>query len=120
MIIVHGRATSTNVQNVMWCAAELGLDVDRRDVGGAFGGTDTPEYRAMNPNGVIPTVEIDGTVLWESAAIVRCPASEYASEACAGAGERWERGWGAGAGVCSALQDVGSSVSNCGACVAST
>lgn len=80
MIIVHGRATSTNVQNVMWCAAELGLDVDRRDVGGAFGGTDTPEYRAMNPNGVIPTVEIDGTVLWESAAIVRCLAAMHGDE----------------------------------------
>lgn len=72
MIIVHGRATSSNVQAVMWCTAELGLAVDRRDVGGAYGGTDTPEYRAMNPNRVIPTVEIDETVLWESATIVRC------------------------------------------------
>lgn len=81
MIIVHGRATSTNVQSVMWCAAELGLEVDRRDVGGAFGGTATPEYRAMNPNGVVPTVEIEGTALWESGAVVRCLAAMHGDEA---------------------------------------
>ena len=80
MIIVHGRATSSNVQNVMWCAAELGLEVERRDVGGAFGGTDTPEYLAMNPNRTVPTVEIDGTVLWESGAIVRCLAAMHGDE----------------------------------------
>lgn len=71
MIVVHGRATSANVQNVMWTLAELGLDCKRLDVGGAFGGNDTPQFKAMNPNGLVPVVEIDGLVLWESAAIVR-------------------------------------------------
>ena len=46
MLVVHGRATSLNVQAVMWTTAELGLAVDRRDVELNFGGNDTPEYLA--------------------------------------------------------------------------
>ena len=41
------------------------------DAGGAFGVVDTPEYRAMNPNGRVPVIEDDGFVLWESNTIVR-------------------------------------------------
>lgn len=71
MIKILGRPNSVNVQKVMWCAAELGLSVDRRDIGGPFGGNDTAEYLAMNPNGTVPTL-IDGDfVMWESNAIVR-------------------------------------------------
>ncbi|MBT5432971.1 MAG: glutathione S-transferase family protein [Alphaproteobacteria bacterium] len=71
MLKVLGRATSSNVQKVTWTLEELGVPYDREDIGGAFGGLDTPEYIAMNPNKVIPTV-IDGDlVLWESNAIVR-------------------------------------------------
>jgi glutathione S-transferase len=70
-ITVLGRDSSVNVQKVMWCAAELGLDVTRHDIGGAFGGNDTPDYLAKNPNGKIP-VMIDGDhIMWESNAIVR-------------------------------------------------
>ena len=72
MLKVWGRATSSNVQKVMWAAAELGLDVERVDVGGPYGGLDTPQYRAMNPHGKIPTVETDdGLTMWESNAVVR-------------------------------------------------
>ena len=71
MIKILGRPNSVNVQKVMWCTAELGLAVDRTDIGGAFGGNNTPEYLSMNPNGLIPTM-IDGeTILWESHTIVR-------------------------------------------------
>lgn len=80
MITVHGRATSGNVQIVMWAIAELGLPHRRLDVGGAFGGTDTPRYRAMNPNGLVPTVEDKGVVLWESAAILRYLGAAYGGE----------------------------------------
>jgi len=70
MLKVLGRATSSNVQKVTWTLEELGVPYDREDIGGAFGGNNEPEYRAMNPNGTIPTV-IDGDlVLWESNAIV--------------------------------------------------
>ncbi len=77
MLKVLGRATSSNVQKVMWALEELGIAYDRQDLGGSFGGLDTPEYIAMNPNEVIPTV-IDGNlVLWESNAIVRYLAAKY-------------------------------------------
>ena len=66
-----GRANSSNVMKVVWVLEELGLPYERTDVGGPFGGTATPEYRAMNPNGVVPTLLEDDFVLWESNAIVR-------------------------------------------------
>jgi len=72
MLTVWGRATSSNVQKVMWTVAELDLPHERIDVGGPFGGLDTPAYRRLNPHGKIPAVETaDGLVLWESNAIVR-------------------------------------------------
>lgn len=71
MITVFGRDSSANVQAVMWCIAELGLEHERVDVGGSFGGTDTAEYRAMNPMGLVPVLKDGETVLWESPAIVR-------------------------------------------------
>lgn len=71
MIVVHGRANSTNVQKVLWLFDEIGLPFERLDRGGRFGGLDVPDYRALNPNGLVPTV-IDGDlVLWESHAILR-------------------------------------------------
>lgn len=78
MITVWGRKNSSNVQKALWVLAELGKPFERHDVGGAFGGLDTPEYIAMNPNQRIPTlVDNDGTVLWESNAIVRYLCSRY-------------------------------------------
>jgi glutathione S-transferase len=70
-LIVHGRASSSNVQAVMWGIAELGLEVERRDVGGKFGGNDTPEFLAMNPMGKVPVLQDGEVTLFESAAILR-------------------------------------------------
>lgn len=69
--IVWGRATSSNVMKVLWGLGEMGLEFDRIDVGGAFGGTDTPSYRQMNPTGLVPTLQEDDFTLWESNAILR-------------------------------------------------
>jgi len=71
MLRIMGRINSINVQKVVWCARELGLPFERTDIGGAFGGTETPAYRAINPNGLVPVIDDDGFVLWESNAIVR-------------------------------------------------
>ena len=71
MIKLWGRANSSNVMKVIWLLEELGLPCDRVDVGGPFGGTSTPEYRAMNPLGVVPSVEDDGLGLFESNVILR-------------------------------------------------
>jgi glutathione S-transferase len=81
MITVWGRATSANVQIVMWALAELGLSYERLDRGHIFGGLDTPEYLAMNPNGLVPVLKDSGSEpLWESAAIVRYLGAKYGSE----------------------------------------
>lgn len=81
MLTVYGRATSSNVQAVMWTIAELGLDSERHDVGLSYSGNDTPDYLAMNPNGKVPTVrDGDGAPMWESAAIVRYLACKYGDD----------------------------------------
>jgi glutathione S-transferase len=77
MLTVYGRATSSNVQAVMWGAAELGLEVERLDYGHVYGGVDTPEFLAMNPNGRVPVLRDGELVLWESCAILRYLAARY-------------------------------------------
>jgi len=72
---IMGRADSANVQKVVWCCAELGLSYERVDLGGKFGGTREPDYLALNPNGMVPTLVEDDFVLWESNAIIRYLAS---------------------------------------------
>ena len=80
MATIWGRKTSSNVQLAMWAAAEVGLDVERIDLGGPFGGNDEPEFRAMNPNGLIPVLKDNDLVVFESAAILRYLAAQYGSE----------------------------------------
>lgn len=77
MLRVLGRANSVNVQKVMWLVDELGLKVERVDVGGKFGGNDTAEYKAKNPLGLVPVLEDGDYVIWESQAIVRYLADAY-------------------------------------------
>lgn len=68
---IWGRANSVNVQKVLWCCDELSIPFERIDAGMQFGHVDTPAYRAMNPNGRVPTL-VDGEfILWESNAIIR-------------------------------------------------
>ena len=77
MLKIWGRKNSINVMKVLWACDELGLAFDRVDLGGAFGGTQEPEYLARNPNARVPTIEDKGLVLWESNAIVRYLAVTY-------------------------------------------
>ena len=71
MLKIWGRATSSNVQKVLWCCAELDIEFERVDFGGPFGGNRDPEYLAMNPNGLVPTVKDGDLVMWESNTICR-------------------------------------------------
>ena len=71
MLKIWGRNNSVNVQKPLWCCEELGLQYQRIDAGGSFGIVNTPQYRALNPNGLVPTLEDGPFVLWESNAIVR-------------------------------------------------
>jgi glutathione S-transferase len=79
MIKIWGRNTSVNVQKVMWAVGELDLAHERIDVGGSFGKNNEPAYLAMNPNGLVPTLQDDGFVLWESNSIVRYLAAKHSA-----------------------------------------
>ncbi|SOE52086.1 Uncharacterized glutathione S-transferase-like protein [plant metagenome] len=83
MLKIWGRLSSVNVQKVVWAARELNLPFERIDAGGKFGHVDTPEYARMNPNRLVPVIDDDGFILWESNAIVRYLASRN------GAGNLW-------------------------------
>jgi glutathione S-transferase len=71
MLKIWGRVNSVNVKKALWAAEELGLKYERIDAGLQFGVNKTPQYLAMNPTGLVPTINDDGFVLWESNAIVR-------------------------------------------------
>jgi glutathione S-transferase len=83
MLVIWGRNNSVNVQKALWCCEEMGVSYRRIDAGGAFGVVNTPEYRKLNPNGLVPTIDDDGFVLWESNAVVRYLAGKH------GAGGLW-------------------------------
>lgn len=78
--ILWGRDSSINVMKVTWLLEELSLPYSRKDVGGSFGGTDTPEYRLMNPNGTVPTLQEDLLCVWESNAIMRFVCTAHAPD----------------------------------------
>ena len=77
MLKILGRATSSNVQKVVWVCEELNIPYERTDLGGPFGGNDTVEYLSFNPNGRVPTINDDGFILWESNTIVRYLADKH-------------------------------------------
>lgn len=77
MIKIWGRADSSNVQKVLWCLGELGLEFERLDWGGKFGGNDDKSYREMNPNGLVPTIKDGDFILWESNSIMRYLNAKY-------------------------------------------
>ncbi|MFN3776180.1 glutathione S-transferase family protein [Sphingomonas parapaucimobilis] len=79
MLTIWGRINSHNVKKVVWLAEEMALAYDRRDVGGPFGMDEA--YRTLNPNALIPTIEDDGFVLWESNSILRYLAASHGGEA---------------------------------------
>jgi glutathione S-transferase len=109
MLKIWGRPTSIHTQRVLWTCVEAGLPFelipasatmgpDGHISGGgrAYGIVDTPEYRAMNPNGTIPTMDDDGYIIWESNSICRYLAQTYAPQAlygdnvkCLGLASQW-------------------------------
>ena len=77
MLKIWGRKNSVNVKKALWALEELGLKYERVDAGMEHGVTKTPEYLRMNPNSLVPTMDDDGFVLWESHAIVRYLAEKH-------------------------------------------
>jgi glutathione S-transferase len=77
MLTVWGRRSSFNLQKVMWLVGELAIEHRHIEAGGQFGGLDAPEFRAMNPHGRVPVIDDNGTIVWESHAILRFLAARY-------------------------------------------
>ena len=90
MIRIWGRPTSICTQRVLWACVEADVRFELTLASGTmgpdghvstgaepFGGVDVPRYRAMNPNGTVPTIDDGGFVLWESNAIVTCLGLRY-------------------------------------------
>ena len=81
MLRLWGRKSSINVQKVLWCLADLGLkegaDFERIDAGLQFGIVRSPEFLKLNPNGLVPALEDQDLVLWESNTILRYLASQH-------------------------------------------
>lgn len=79
MLTIWGRKNSVNVQKVLWCCEEVAVEYQRIDAGGDFGIVKTSQYLSLNPNALVPTIEDEGLVLWESNAIVRYLAAKHAT-----------------------------------------
>lgn len=71
MLRVLGRMSSINVRKVLWTAAEVGLPVDHDPAWGDGLSPRSPEFLALNPNGLIPVAITRDGVLWESNTICR-------------------------------------------------
>jgi glutathione S-transferase len=74
---VYGRPNSINVRKVLWILGELELEYEREDWGRGFRPTEDPEFRKINPVGVVPVIDDGDFRLRESHTIVRYLASKY-------------------------------------------
>jgi glutathione S-transferase len=77
MLQVLGRATSINVRKVLWVCQELEITYELQQWGSAGMATDTPAFRALNPNALVPVIRDGNFVLWESNTICRYLASAH-------------------------------------------
>jgi glutathione S-transferase len=76
---VLGRATSGNVQKVVWLLEEMQYPYEREDYGRQFNNTQDAAYLTLNPNGKVPTLVDGETVVWESNTILRYVANKHAT-----------------------------------------
>ena len=71
MVTVYGMADSGNCYKVKLALEALALPYRWVEVDSTRGGTRTPEFLAINPNGKVPTLQLeDGSYLPESNAIL--------------------------------------------------
>ncbi len=76
-----GRVSSINVRKVLWTAREIGLDFTHEDDWAtAARPTSSPDFLALNPNGLVPVWQDENGTLWESNAICRYLASCHGRE----------------------------------------
>ena len=78
-IIFYGTPQSTYVRTVRLLLAEANIDYNLKDIGIFNGDNKTDEYLAKHPFGKVPTVQVDGIEIYETAAI-----TYYINEGIAG------------------------------------
>lgn len=74
---LYGRTTSFNVQKVLWLLDELDISYEHIELGGRFGGLDTPEFAALNPMKKVPVLVDNNNAVWESHTILRYLVAAY-------------------------------------------
>ncbi len=79
-LTIWGRKTSSNVQKVLWLCDELQIPWRRIDAGLEHGVNTTEEFLAKNPNGLVPLIEDDDFLLWESNSILRYLANKAGAD----------------------------------------
>ena len=71
-MILYDMEKAPNARRVRWFLAEKGITIETRQIDLPGGENLTPEYLAINPRGLIPTLVLDdGTVIDESVSICR-------------------------------------------------
>ena len=80
MVKILGKSSSINVRKVLWTCEELGIGYEREDWGSGFQSTDTPAFKALNPNAMVPVLMDGDFVLWESNTICRYLIARQARE----------------------------------------
>lgn len=75
---ILGKSSSINVRKVLWTCAEIGLEFDLTEFGsGTSNSVTTPEFLILNPNAMVPVIQYEGQVLWESNTICRYLAARH-------------------------------------------
>ena len=77
MLKILGKPTSINVRKVLWLCEELALPCELETWGAGFRSPDTAEFRALNPNALVPVLVDGDAVLWESNTICRYLAGRH-------------------------------------------
>lgn len=77
MSIIFYAAPYSSAIPVTCALAELGVAHERVTMDFTSGKLKTPEFLALNPNGKVPTLVVDGTPMFESVAIVQWLGDRY-------------------------------------------
>lgn len=78
---LYCNPASTTSRIIMMFAAEEGIELDYQIVDLMTGEHRNPEYKSINPNCLVPTLDDDGFRLTESGAIIRYLANKTNSAA---------------------------------------
>ncbi|HEY9859742.1 MAG TPA: glutathione S-transferase N-terminal domain-containing protein, partial [Candidatus Obscuribacterales bacterium] len=69
-ITLYGTPISTYVRTVRLLLEQASADYDLKSVGIFNGENQSAEYLAKHPFGKVPTLEVDGAVIYETSAIM--------------------------------------------------